>query len=148
MKKITIVLLVCFCSLITKTAHAENIPAEEEWDYLEITQGTPAPMNGLLFSYDGMSNVLAKVQQKIKLVGIEKDAEKAKLKVELEAQIKLSDSKLIALQEQHASQIQIKDKAIDSLTKDVELSKIKSYGGLILGLATGVLIMGLIYGNK
>ena len=146
MKKTSVLLLICFLSLVTKVSHANEM--QEEWDYLEITQGTPAPINGLLFSYDGMSNAIVKIQQKMKLVEIEKDQEKEKLKIALEAQIKTVDIKLNALQEQHTSQIKIKNHAIESLTKDLELSKIKGYGGLMLGLASGLIIMGLIYGNK
>lgn len=146
MKKIFAIALLF--SVFAKPTLAQEITEAQEWDYVEIVQGTPAPMNGLLFSYDGMSNALAKIQQKIRLLEIEKQDEKDKLKIDLEAKIKISDVKLNSLKEQYETQVKVKNETIDSLTKELYISKIKVYGGLALGITTGILVTFFIYGNK
>lgn len=149
MKKISLLLIFILISVIANPAYAqEQNEMTEDGDYIEIQQNSPAPFSGLLFSYDGMSNALSRIHEKNRLLQIEKNEEVQKITIQLNSEIKSLDTKLKAIQSMHEAQMAAKEQAISSLIKEVEFSKIKTYGGAILGFATGALIIGLIYGNR
>lgn len=149
MKKISIILIFVLISAIINPAYAqEQNEITEDGDYVEIQQNTPAPFSGLLFSYDGMSNALSRIHEKNRLFEIQKNEEVQKLTIQLNSEIKALDVKLKAIQSMHEAQMAAKEQAISSLIKEVELSKTKTYGGLVLGFTVGAIIVGLIYGNR
>lgn len=132
MKKVALLLII---SLVLPSVCL----AEEEYDYHEVHQGETAPFDGFLFSYDGLANALAKVEGKHKRALIEKDSELSRVKNNLEGIIKNKDAELTSKSNMYESQLQAKQNAINALQTDAYWSNIKLVGGVVVGVAAGIL---------
>jgi len=140
MKKITSIILLL--SLVSTPVLANET---SDFDYEEVRQGEVVPYDGLLFTYDGITNALVRVQSKLKLAQAEKETELKQVQVNLETIIKGKDSQLLAKKIMYENQLQTKQDAIDALQAEAKWSTLKSVGGVILGLATGT-VVGIVLG--
>jgi hypothetical protein len=140
MKKITSIILLL--SLISTPVLANET---SDFDYEEVRQGEVVPYDGLLFTYDGITNALVRVQSKLKLAQAEKETELKQIQVNLETIIKGKDSQLLAKKTMYENQLQTKQDAIDALQTEAKWSTLKSVGGVILGLAAGT-VVGIVLG--
>ena len=62
--------------------HDPTVISHEKGDYQEVKVGEPVPYDGLLFTYDGMTKVIVKLQTKFKLLEVQKGEELEKIKNE------------------------------------------------------------------
>jgi len=136
MKLLSLFVIITF---ISTTAFAEEVIAEE-YDYIEVHVGQPVPYDGLLFTYDGISNVVAKIQAKMKLLQIEKNIEIEKARIDLQAKIESKSVELEIKQEMFNKQLDIKQQSINALKNDVYWNKFKLAGSVVAAIATGVIV--------
>ena len=138
MKKVlSIVILFCFITAVSKPALAQDT---ETFDYEEVKQGEIVPYDGLLFTYDGMTNALVRVQAKYKTAELEKDSELKRVQANLESVIKNKDAELQTKQVLYNSQLKTKQDVIDSLVKEAYWNSLKGFGGIAIGITAGVAI--------
>jgi len=134
MKKI--IALILTVVLFSSLSKAE----EQHWDYIEVKRGEICSLDGYLFSYDGLSSALARVQSSSQAIGIQKDKECNKIKLDLETVIKNKDSDLEITTKMLSNQLKIKQNTIDSIRSELFWSEAKIFTGIILGITAGYLV--------
>lgn len=135
MKKILCSFLIF--TMLIKPAVAQE---QEDWDYIEVRRGESCPVDGMLFTYDGISNVLSKIHLKLETTKLEKDTECKKIQLNLETILKQRNSELDSAGEMYKNQLKIKQDKIDALQQESYMATWKIVGGTIAGVAVGVLI--------
>ena len=125
------------CSLSIAQAQ-ESVP--EGVDYIEITEGTPAPFSGRLFTDEALAKMFALHQTEISELTVNHEYVLRKQELDLNLKYDLLNSKYNSEIVMYQRMIDIRDEQLKKSAKKDIWQKWATYGGFVLGAATSVAI--------
>jgi hypothetical protein len=144
---VSIITLLAFLAVRIPIAYAapaqDGGTVEEEYedgDYIVIKTGEEVPYDGFLFDAEGLAKVIANKNFQLDKLRIEKDAEIAKLNIELNTANKQHELELKISKELSDNIIKIKDDRIIQLENSKKWDDVKLFGSMLLGMALSVTI--------
>lgn len=134
---LSLILLVTWPSL----AYSQTISEDSlEGDYSFVKRGEAVPYDGFLFDKSGIIKVITNKSLEIQRLTIEKDADIAKLKIEIDMLKKQHNLEIKINKELTDNIMNLKDNRIKLLEDSKKWDDIKLFGAMLLGIALSVTI--------
>lgn len=111
-----------------------------EGDYTLVKQGEEVPYNGYLFDSDGLIKVMVNKSLELDKLRISKDADIAKLSIEIDYLKKQYEIQLKIKDELNLSLLKVKDDRIKLLEDSKKWDDVKLFGAMFLGIVLSVSI--------
>ena len=126
--------------LVTWPSLAYGQEISSEGDYLTIKQGEKAPYNGYLFDSSGLIKIMVNKSLELDKLRIAKEAEIAKLNIEIEYLKKQYALELKIKEDLNSNIVKLKDDRIKLLEEGNRWDDLKLFGSMFLGIVLSVAI--------
>ena len=107
-------------------------------DYVNISEGDPAPFSGKLLTHAAMAQIIATHEKEMLQADLDKEFELEKKTDELNLKYDLYEARCIANTEMHKQMITLRDEEIKIQARKDWIQRLAFFGGFALGTATTI----------